>query len=89
MGVDAVSGMGAGFFSVLLNNPIDVVKSNIQGLNSKQYKGTLDCFRQIYATDGLRGYYRGVVPRLFRVTFLVGFTFTFYETVKRFILQNF
>ncbi len=63
--VSLAGGMLAGCFSTLLNNPIDVVKTRLQGGGS--YAGTLDCFQRIATEEGLRGFYRGVIPRLGRV----------------------
>ena len=60
-------GMSAGCFSTLGNNPFDVVKTRMQGTKAHLYKGTFDCFRQILATEGVAGFYAGIVPRLGRV----------------------
>ena len=48
--VDFMSGAFAGFCSTMFNNPVDVVKTKMQGLESGQYKGFADCFATIYRT---------------------------------------
>lgn len=40
-------GMSAGCFSSLGNNPFDVVKTRMQGMDAAKYKNTVDCFRQV------------------------------------------
>jgi solute carrier family 25 (mitochondrial citrate transporter), member 1 len=74
--------MGAGCFSVLGNNPFDVVKTQMQGVKAKQYAGTLDCFRQILSKDGPRGFYRGAVARMGRVVPGQGVIFMSFETIQ-------
>jgi hypothetical protein len=64
--VALLGGMLAGCFSTCLNNPFDMVKTRMQGQGSAQYASTLDCFRQVLRTEGVAGFYAGVVPRLGR-----------------------
>ena len=49
------AGAVAGAASVIGNNPLDVVKSRMQGLDAKRYKNSLDCFIQVYKADGFLG----------------------------------
>lgn len=60
-------GMMAGCFSTIGNNPFDVVKTQMQGTQAKQYTGTLDCFTKIFKNEGPMGFYKGVIPRMGRV----------------------
>eukprot|EP01035_Chromulina_nebulosa_P019397 gene19397-25270_t len=62
-----IGGMMAGCFSTLGNNPFDVVKTQMQGVNSSRYSSTLDCFVKIFKEEGLAGYYKGCIPRMGRV----------------------
>jgi solute carrier family 25 citrate transporter 1 len=41
--VDFFSGVFAGFCSSMGNNPVDVIKTKMQGEKSKEYKGFVDC----------------------------------------------
>lgn len=45
-------GAVAGAASVFGNTPIDVVKTRMQGLEASKYKGTMDCFVQIWKNEG-------------------------------------
>ena len=75
----------AGAASVFGNNPIDVVKTNMQGLDANKYKGPMDCAAQIWKNEGFRGFYKGVMPRMTRVVLDVALTFTLYENIKKFM----
>ena len=74
--------MSAGCFSTLGNNPFDVVKTRMQGVAATQYSGTLDCFKQIMANEGIGGFYKGVGPRLMRVVPGQGIIFMSFEGIQ-------
>ena len=76
-----ISGGLAGAASVIGNNPIDVVKTQMQGLDAKKYKSSLDCFMSIAKHDGLRGFYKGAETRMARVVLDVAITFTLVEQI--------
>ncbi|KAF0987706.1 hypothetical protein HZS_168 [Henneguya salminicola] len=80
-----VIGALAGTASVYGNTPIDVVKTRLQGLESYQYKGTIDCIKKIYQNEGVFAFYKGTLPRLSRVAFDVAFQFTIYEQAMKFL----
>ena len=40
---DLLAGGFAGFCSVMANNPVDVIKTRMQGVDAGKYKGVLDC----------------------------------------------
>jgi len=79
----------AGGASVFGNTPIDVVKTRMQGLNANQYKGVVDCVKQIAIKEGMFAFYRGTIPRLSRVCLDVGITFALYEKITGFINRFF
>jgi solute carrier family 25 citrate transporter 1 len=62
-----IGGLFAGCCSVLGNNPIDVVKTRMQGKEAVLYKNTLDCFLRVAREEGIRGLYKGALPRMGRV----------------------
>ncbi|CAD8134728.1 unnamed protein product [Paramecium pentaurelia] len=77
------SGGIAGAASVMCNTPVDVIKTQMQGLRAHQYNGVLDCCKQTYLQEGVRGFYKGTVPRLGRVVLDVAITFTLYDYIGR------
>ena len=79
---DLVTGSMTGFICVLLNQPMDVIKTNLQGLNAHQYKGAIDCARQILRKEGALGLYKGVKPRMARVGIEVSVTFASFNAIK-------
>lgn len=75
-------GMSAGCFSTLGNNPFDVVKTRMQGVNASQYASTADCFKQMLTKEGIASFYSGVIPRLSRVVPGQGIIFMSFETIQ-------
>ncbi|ETV70862.1 hypothetical protein H257_13640 [Aphanomyces astaci] len=80
--VSFVGGMTAGIFSTFGNNPFDVVKTKMQGLEGARYPNTWDCAMTILKRDGVAGFYAGVVPRLGRVIPGQGIIFMSYDTIS-------
>lgn len=76
-----IFGAVAGAASVYGNNPVDVVKTRMQGLEAHLYKNTVDCFLKILKNEGITAFYKGSVPRLCRVCLDVAITFTLYDTI--------
>jgi solute carrier family 25 citrate transporter 1 len=67
----------------MANNPVDVIKTKMQGVDAHKYKGFLDCGKHIMAESGMMGFYSGVVPRLARVILDVALTFSIFGALKR------
>jgi solute carrier family 25 carnitine/acylcarnitine transporter 20/29 len=68
----------SGYVLWIMIYPIDVVKSKIQtdslDKTTAKYKSTLDCFRQTFATDGFKGFYRGFTACMLRAgIFIINF----------------
>ena len=82
-----LSALLAGSFSTLSTSPLWVVKTRFMLQSSKspehmRYRTTWEAFRLIYRTEGLRGFYRGLVPSLLGVSHVV-VQFPLYEFFKR------
>uniref|UniRef100_A0A6P7GMB4 Citrate transport protein n=1 Tax=Diabrotica virgifera virgifera TaxID=50390 RepID=A0A6P7GMB4_DIAVI len=77
-----IFGAFAGLCSVYVNNPVDVVKTRMQGLEAKMYKNTWDCAVRVFTNEGPRAFYKGVVPRLGRVCLDVAITFMIYDSIQ-------
>ena len=67
----------------MANNPVDVVKTKMQGIDAHKYNGFADCFGQIYRNQGIKGFYMGIGPRLVRVVLDVSLTFAIFHQLKR------
>lgn len=81
----AMCGAAAGSVSVMCNNPIDVVKTKMQGLESGQYKNSWDCATSVLKKEGPFGFYRGVTPRILRVSGDAAIVFTIYDKLMQLI----
>lgn len=77
--------MTAGCCSVLGNNPIDTVKTRMQGIHANQYKNTLDCVMSTLRNEGIRGFYKGALARMGRVVPGQGVLFMTYEKITQVI----
>ena len=72
----------AGALSVIANTPLDVVKTRMQGLESKKYTGFRHCIKTIFVNEGPMAFYKGTLPRMSRVILDVGITFMIYDEIK-------
>ena len=54
----------------------------MQGLDAHKYSGSLDCFTNILKNEGLLGFYKGVTPRMMRVSLDVALTFTIFNKMN-------
>merc|ERR1711879_311605 len=72
----------AGVISVSCNMPVDVVKTRMQGLEQNRYKNFFHCAQVIYKDDGIRGYYKGIVPRIGRVVIELMVCFTVFDYLR-------
>lgn len=80
---DLIAGGFAGAVSVYANNPVDVIKTKLQGVDAGKFSGFADCAKHILKTDGPLGFYSGVKPRLARVVLDVALTFSIFGALKR------
>lgn len=82
-----VSGALAGNALWLSSYPLDVIKSNIQsdkfGADSKFNGNILTATRAIWAANGVRGFWKGIVPCLLRAVPCSAGTFAAVETALR------
>jgi solute carrier family 25 carnitine/acylcarnitine transporter 20/29 len=78
----AFSGAFAGILFWFSVYPIDMVKTKIQidSFENPQFKSTMDCFRQIYKTQGFGGFWKGLTPCLLRAIPVNSGSFVVYES---------
>lgn len=60
--------------------PYQVVRTRLQDQH-RQYRGVIDVIRRTYDGEGIGGFYKGLVPALFRVVPACCITFVVYEFV--------
>ena len=70
--------------AVCATYPYQVVRSRLQDA-SCQYTGTWDIIRRTVVNEGWRGFYKGIVPNLIRVTPACCITFVCYENVMHYL----
>lgn len=68
--------------AVLTGHPFDLVKVRLQ---TGVYNTTSECIKQTLVKDGLRGFYRGVLPPLIGVTPMFAVSFWGYDVGKKLI----
>lgn len=81
--VHIMSASCAGFVSATLTNPIWFVKTRLQlDYNSKSKMTVSECVKRIYATQGVRGFYKGITASYFGISETV-IHFVIYEALKK------
>jgi len=83
----------AGITTITITNPIWVIKTRmcLQYTNSKTkiyYKNMFDCIRQIYRLEGMKAFYKGLIPGIFG-TIHGTIQFVSYEQMKDFYVKTF
>eukprot|EP00741_Cyanophora_paradoxa_P021351 tig00021348_g20610.t1 len=83
--VPLAAGFAARVFGTATRTPFDVVKQRlqVQGSSAGVYKGTVDAFRTIARSEGLRGMFAGYGVTLLRDAPFAMIYFTSYELFKR------
>lgn len=84
-----ISALAAGATSTLATNPIWVIKTRLMAQTAKYttYTGTLDAFKKMYKTEGIRSFYAGFGPALLGLTH-VAVQFPLYEYLKTLLHIN-
>ncbi|MFS7969359.1 putative mitochondrial carrier domain superfamily [Helianthus anomalus] len=63
-----MSGFLAGIVGPVCTGPFDVVKTRLMAQSGEmKYKGMVHAFSSIYAEEGLRALWKGLIPRLMRI----------------------
>lgn len=82
----ALAGGITGCTSTVLNHPLDVAKTRIEAQDGavKEYTSTLQCLRSVVRNEGVKALYRGIAPRLIKISAGQAITFTAYEQYSEF-----
>lgn len=83
-----VAGACAGAFAQTAIYPLEVLKTRLALRKTGQYKGILDAITKIYATEGIRSFYRGYAPNILGIVPYAGIDLAVYETLKRKYLKK-
>lgn len=83
-----VCGGGAGIASSLVTFPIDVVRRRLQisaihSASSGIPTTPMGIAQDLWTTQGVRGFYRGLTPELMKVVPMVGITFGMFDRLKK------
>lgn len=89
--ITLLNGAIAGTMAQTISYPMDLVRRRlqVQGFHSDitfsdtHYKGVTDAFIRIYQTEGLLGFYRGLVPNFIKVVPAISVSFYVYEHMKQ------
>lgn len=77
----------SGFITTIVASPIDVVKTRYMNSKTGQYKGPIDCAKNMFVKKGLRAFYKGFVPAYLRLGSWNIVMFVSYEQYKRLFHQ--
>jgi len=83
------AGISTGGFAVICAQPTDVVKIRMQAPGGKQrYNGSLNAYRTIARTEGIRGLWKGCLPNVARNAIVNAAELVSYDLVKETILHH-
>lgn len=83
----AISGLSK-VFAGSVTYPYQVIRSRLQTYEAHLiYRGAIDVISQIWAQEGIAGFYKGLGPNLFRVLPSTWVTFLVYENTKVYLSQ--
>ncbi|KJE95007.1 solute carrier family 25 member 34 [Capsaspora owczarzaki ATCC 30864] len=94
---NVASGAISGAIGASIGSPFFLIKSRIQAQTSAKgvafghqhnYKGVVDAFRQIYAQEGLLGFFRGVNGAVPRVMVGSAVQLSSYDFIKRLVMRE-
>jgi solute carrier family 25 phosphate transporter 23/24/25/41 len=74
----------AGIFAQTICYPLDTIRRRMQ-MKGRVYSGLSNAFLTIYREEGVKGYYRGIVPNAVKVVPNNAIRFLVYEWLKTFM----
>jgi len=87
---NAINYMGAGTIAGMIAHlatyPLDTVRRRMQlnggyGLQ-KAYRGSFDCIKKITMSEGIKGFYKGLIPSLVKIPPAAAMQFSMYELFR-------
>jgi len=83
-----IAGALSGITSIIFTQPVDVIKTRMQGLQAERYGHSLSCAMQLLREEGIQVFFHGMAARALRSALGAGFAFTFFPIVKAMLLQE-
>lgn len=94
--INIASGASSGVLGAMAGSPFFLVKTRLQSFSpflpvgtQHQYRNAADGFKQIYAAEGTKGLYRGVLPAMVRTAFGSSVQLPTYFLAKRRLIDWF
>lgn len=75
-------GVTAGILASVVTQPADVLKTKMQLYPSK-FNGLWSVIVYVHGKYGMRGYFKGMVPRMLRRTLMAAMAWTVYERITK------
>jgi len=87
--INLMLGATAGFSAASLTYPTDILRRRMQlqgfgGDLMPKYRNSFDCIVKTYNTEGVVGFYKGLVPCLVKVVPSMAIAFATYERLRRY-----
>ncbi|KAM7308827.1 mitochondrial folate transporter/carrier [Ixodes scapularis] len=73
-------------FATTVTYPYQVLRARLQDQHN-QYSGVVDCIVRTWRFEGYKGFYKGLVPNILRVTPATAITFVVYENVSKLLVK--
>ncbi|XP_071443567.1 mitochondrial glycine transporter B-like [Hetaerina americana] len=75
-------GVVAGLLASFVTQPADVLKTKMQ-LYPEKFNGIMDVIFYVHKKYGMKGYFKGLAPRMLRRTLMAAMAWTIYEQVTK------
>jgi len=82
------AGSLSGFIGSAVGNPADLLKTRMQAQPPGEHFGIMWHIKDVYSTQGIIGFYRGLMPTVIRATLLNGTKLGTYDTSKQFFINQ-
>ncbi|EAR89379.1 solute carrier family protein (macronuclear) [Tetrahymena thermophila SB210] len=79
--VNFINGSSAMFFTTMASTPLTVLKTRFEVVGQQEYTSVIQTTKKIYAEEGLRGFYKGIIPTLMRDLPWSGAQYSIYQSL--------
>lgn len=84
-----VAGASAGAVAQSFIYPLELVRTRLAVCPSGTYAGIADCARKVASQEGLKAFYRGIVPSMLGILPYAGVDITCFELLKEHLLDEY